>query len=270
MDLGLRDKHAVITGGGGAILGETARVLAAEGAAVAVWDLSLEAAQSVAAEITDSGGRAVAVACNATDRDSVRSAVKTTYEAFGSIEILINGAGGSRPQTTTAPDRLFFDIDPTDMRAVMDLNYLSTVICCQEVGRLIAASGAGAIVNVTSIAGVIPLTAAIAYSNAKAAANSLTQWLAVHMAQNYSPKIRVNAIAPGFVLTEQNRFLLIDAKTGQPTPRGKRVTDVVPMARYGTPREIADVIAFLVSEQARFMSGSVVVVDGGLTAFAGV
>lgn len=271
MDYRLTGRNAVVTGGGGAILGAVSRLLAAEGAAVAVWDLSPEQAERTAAAIRAAGGRAHAVACDVTERGSIRDAVGRTVDALGAIDILINGAGGSRAATTTSSELSFFDIDPDDIRAVMDLNYLSTVMCCQEVGRLLAGNGGGgAIVNVTSVAGMAPLSRALAYCNGKAASNSFTQWLAVHMVQNYCRRIRVNAVAPGFVLTDQNRFLLIDEQTGEMTDRGRQIMQAVPVARYGTPEEIADVVVYLASERSSFINGAVIPVDGGFTAYSGV
>ncbi len=270
MSYNMSGKRAVVTGGGGAILGTVAEMLADEGVAVAIWDLSQEQAQQRAEAVRSRGGTAVAVECDVTSRDSIRSAVDTTVHELGGIDILVNGAGGSRPQTTTSDNLSFFDIDPGDVRSVMDLNYLSIVMCCQEVGRLFGEQGAGSIVNVTSIAGMTPLTRALAYCNGKAAANSFTQWLAVHMVQNYSATIRVNAVAPGFVLTEQNRFLLIDKRTGNMTARGEQIMRAVPVARYGTPAEIAEVVVFLASDRAGFVNGAIIPVDGGFTAYSGV
>lgn len=270
MSYNMQGERAVVTGGGGAILGTVAGMLAVEGVSVAIWDLSLEQARERAEAARGYGVTVVAVECDVTSRESIRRAVDTTLQKLGGIDILVNGAGGSRPQTTTSDDLSFFDIDPDDVRSVMDLNYLSIVMCCQEVGRLFGEQGSGAIVNVTSIAGMSPLTRALAYCNGKAAANSFTQWLAVHMVQNYSARIRVNAVAPGFVLTEQNRFLLIDKESGTMTARGDQIMRAVPVARYGTPEEIAEVVVFLASERAGFVNGAVIPVDGGFTAYSGV
>jgi len=261
---------AIVTGGGGAICGAIARGLAAEGAAVAVWDLSEKAAEAREEEIRAAGGKAKAVRCDATDKASVEEALRATLERFSTVDILVNGAGGSRRQTTTGPELSFFDIDVDDMRSVSDLNYLSAVIPCQEVGRIFARRKEGVVLNITSIAGLRPITRALSYANGKAALNSFTQWLAVHMAVTYSPTIRVNAIAPGFMLTEQNRFLLVEEKTGAFTERTRRILDHVPMARLGEPRDIVGAALWLVSDQARFVTGAVIPVDGGFTAYPGV
>ena len=268
MNLGLRNKRAVVTGAGGAIGGAIARSLSEEGAAVAVWDISPEKAADTAAAIGENG--ALAVACDVTDKKDIAGAMRKSLDFLGGLDILVNCAGGSRKSTTTSDELAFFDIGDDDMRSVLDLNYLSTVMLSQEAGRIFAGQKSGTILNISSIAGILPVTRAISYSDGKAAVNSFTRWLAVHMASNYAGDIRVNAIAPGFLLTEQNRFLLIDEKTGGATPRGETVIRQVPMARYGSPPEIASAAVFLVSEQASFITGTVLTVDGGLTASLGV
>ncbi len=270
MNYHLTGKVAVITGAGGAICGEIAKAFADEGISVAIWDISFDTACRKRDQICFSGGKAIAVKCDATDKASVTSAVKETLVEYGTIDILINGAGGSRKETTTSSELEFFDIEPEAMKAVFSLNYLSAVIPSQAVGRIFAEKKSGVILNISSIAGILPLTRAISYSDGKAATNSFTRWLAVHIAQNYSPNIRVNAIAPGFMLTEQNTFLLVDKKTGEMTERGKQILKSVPMARYGEPREIIGAALWLVSDSASFVTGLVLPIDGGYTAFSGV
>lgn len=266
----LNGKVAVVTGGGGAIGGAMARALAESGVAVAVWDRSASSAQAVVEAITGRGGRAVAMTCDVLKPDDVERATQATVDTFGTINILINGAGGSRKEATTSSDLSFFDIGAEALMQTVALNYAGLVIPSQAVARHFARQQAGVILNIASIAGMLPLTRAVAYSNGKAAAISFTQWLAVHMAQTYSPRIRVNAIAPGFVLTEQNRFLLTDEKTGEPTERGRQIIRSTPMGRYGDPEEMVGAALWLVSDSARFVTGAVVPVDGGFTAFAGV
>ena len=269
MDLHLKGKVAVVTGAGGAICGEIAKALAREGVSVAIWDLSLDAACRKRDDIVSTGGRAIAVECDATDKTSVAAALGQTIGEYSTVDILVNGAGGSRRETTTSPELSFFDIEPSDMDSVMSINYMSSVIPSQAVGRVFAQKASGVILNISSVAGICPLTRAIAYSNGKAATNSFTQWLAVHMALEYSPNIRVNAIAPGFVLTEQNRFLLVD-ENGQTTERGKQIIQNVPAGRYGQPQDITGAALWLVSDQASFVTGIIVPVDGGFSAFSGV
>lgn len=270
MDYGLRGKVAIVTGGGGSICGEIARALALEGVSVAIWDVSIHAAEKRVAEIRDAGGKAIPVMCDVLNRESVDQAMGKTLEHYGTVDILINGAGGSRKEATTSPECEFFDLDTESIRDVFSLNYMSAVIPSQVVGRIFAQKKSGVILNITSVAGIQPLTMAVAYSSGKAAANNFTQWLAVHMAKNFSPEIRVNAIAPGFILTQQNRFLLIDEKTGTLSERGKQVIRFVPMGRLGKPEEIVGAAIWLVSDCASFVTGAVVPVDGGFTAFSGV
>lgn len=270
MDLHLEGKCAVVTGGGGAIGGEIVRALAAEGVSVAVWDINLSAAQGRADEIVKSGGSAKAVACDVTDPESVQAAADSTGSLFPRIDILVTAAGGSRPEATTSDAQSFFELLPESMSGTVSLNYLSAVYCAQEVGRMFADNKSGTIINITSIAGILPLTRAVSYSDGKAALNSFTRWLAVHMAKTYSPQIRVNAVAPGFILTDQNRFLLVDGETGEITERGKSILEHVPAARYGKPAEVAGAVLWLTSDQASFVTGSVITVDGGYSAFSGV
>lgn len=263
-------KTAIVTGAGGAICGAIAAGLAQNGASVALWDISEEAAGKKADEITKAGGRAVGVACDVLDTAAVARAVQQAVGSFGTIDILINGAGGSRREATTSPELSFFDIPADPLMKTLALNYTSAVIPCQHVGRIFAQNKSGAVLNIASIAGMLPLTNALGYSNGKAAVISFTQWLAVHMANEYSPSIRVNALAPGFVLTEQNRFLLLDRTTGQPTERARTILKQVPMGRYGRPEEMVGGALWLVSDEASFVTGAVVPVDGGFSSFSGV
>jgi len=270
MDYKLKGKIAVVTGGGGAICGEISKALANEGTHVAIWDLNKRAAESRAEEIIAAGGNALGVECDVTNPESVEAAVHLTVNRYATVDMLVNGAGGSLKATTTSEEKLFFDLRADDMVSAFGLNYLSEVVPSQAVGRIFAQKKSGVILNITSIAGILPLTRAISYSDAKAAANSFTKWLAVHMAHHYSREIRVNAIAPGFILTQQNRFLLIDEVTGEVTERGQQILKTVPLARYGLPEEIVGAALWLLSGQSKFVTGAVIPVDGGFSAYAGV
>jgi len=270
MDYGLKGKVAIVVGGGGTIPGEIARQLAAEGASVAIWDIKEAAAEDGAREICATGRRAIAAQCDASDPASVRAALDATVAEFGTVDILVNGAGGTSPECATSGELSLFDIEPTALQRMLDLNYFSAVFPSQAVGRVFAEKKRVVILNISSIAGDVPLTRVIGYSNAKAAVSSFTRWLAVHMATTYSPEIRVNALAPGWVLTDLNRFLLVDERTGEPTERGRTIISQVPMRRYGEPSEIAAAALFLVSDRATFITGVVVPVDGGFSAFSGV
>jgi NAD(P)-dependent dehydrogenase (short-subunit alcohol dehydrogenase family) len=198
------------------------------------------------------------------------AAVETVTAEFGPVDILINGAGGNKKEATTRTDLPFFDLPPDAVRWVFELNIVGTILPSQVVGRQMAERKEGVILSISSMNAFRPLTRIPAYSAAKAAVSNFTQWLAVHMAQEYSPAIRVNAIAPGFFLTEQNRFLLTEEKTGELTPRGKSIIDHTPMGRFGDPKDLGGAALYLVSDQSRFVTGIVLPVDGGFSAFSGV
>lgn len=266
----LKGQTAVITGGGGVLCGCIAKCLAQRGVAVAILDLKLESAQAAAKAITDAGGKAIAVAANVLERESLDAALARCREGLGNIDILINGAGGNHPSATTSPDMKFFDLPAEAFNKVMGLNLVGTVLPSMVFGRLMAERGQGVILNVASMNAFRPLTRIPAYSAAKAAVKNFTEWLAVHMAQEYSPKIRVNAIAPGFFLTEQNRFLLTDKATGQLTPRGQSIITHTPMNRFGADEDLLGTVVWLLSPAAAFVTGITVPVDGGFSAFSGV
>jgi len=263
-------KVVAITGGGGILCGTMARALAEGGAKVAILDLIEIAAAKVAKEIRSAGGTAVPVQCNVLEKASIEQAKDKVLAEFGRIDAIINGAGGNKKEATTSPDMPFFDLPPEAIRFVFDLNFLGTLLPSQVFGKELARQGSGSILNVSSMNAIRPLTKIPAYSAAKAAVSNFTQWLAVHICQNYSKEIRVNAIAPGFFLTEQNRFLLTDEKTGALTPRGKTVTEHTPMGRFGQPQELIGTVIWLLSDAAKFVTGVVVPVDGGFSAFSGV
>ena len=263
-------KVIAITGGGGILCGTMARALAEGGAKVAILDLIEIAAAKIAKEIRAAGGTAIPVQCNVLEKVGIEQARDKVLAEFGRIDALINGAGGNKKEATTSPQMPFFDLPPEAIRFVFDLNFLGTLLPSQVFGKELARQGSGSILNVSSMNAIRPLTKIPAYSAAKAAVSNFTQWLAVHICQNYSKEIRVNAIAPGFFLTEQNRFLLTDEKTGALTPRGKTVTEHTPMARFGQPQELIGTVIWLLSDAAKFVTGVVVPVDGGFSAFSGV
>ena len=266
----LQGKVAVVTGGGGVLCAGIARALAAAGANVAVLDLRKESAEAVVQNITADGGKAMAVYCNVLNKESIQAAANEILEAYGKIDILINGAGGNKPQATTSAENSFFDLPSDAFQFVFDLNFLGTLLPSQVFGRCMADAQQGIILNISSMNSFRPLTRIPAYSAAKAAVSNFTQWLAVHMAQEYSPLIRVNAIAPGFFQTEQNRFLLNDQETGELTPRGKSIMVHTPMSRFGTPEDLFGAVLWLVSPASSFVTGIVVPIDGGFSAFSGV
>ncbi|NTU75239.1 MAG: SDR family oxidoreductase [Anaerolineaceae bacterium] len=266
----LSDQVAVVTGGAGILCAEICRTLAAAGAKVAVLDLNLEAAEKLASEIRSSGGDAVGVACNVLDKTSIETAAQNVLSKYSRVDILINGAGGNRPQATTNPAQSFFDLPADALRWVFDLNLMGTMLPSQIFGKLMAEQKSGIILNISSMNAIRPLTRIPAYSAAKAGVSNFTQWLAVHMAQEYSPAIRVNGIAPGFFLTDQNRFLLTEKDSGELTPRGKTIIGHTPMGRFGTPQDLVGTVLWLLSPASAFVTGIVVPIDGGFSAFSGV
>lgn len=265
----VKDKCVAITGGAGILCGTMAKALAARGAKVAVVDYDAIRANEVCKEIEAAGGFAVPVECNVLQKDHVESAFQCAVETLGAIDVLINGAGGNKKEATCAPPTEFFDLPADAIRWVFDLNCLGTILPSQVFGKYMAKRGKGVIINVSSMAAFRPLTNVIGYGAAKAAVSNFTQWLAVYMNQRHSKDIRVNAIAPGFFLTEQNRFLLTN-KDGSMTPRGKLILDHTPMGRYGEPDDLTGTLVWLMSDAARFVNGIVVPVDGGFAAFSGV
>ena len=265
----LRGKTAAITGGGGILCGELARALGQAGANVVVLDIFEDKARDVADQVAKDGGKALAVKCDVLDRTSIEQAQRAAADAFGQVDILINGAGGNKKEATTG-ELSFFDLPPEAIRWVFELNILGTIMPCQVFGKSMAERGQGSILNVSSMSAFQPLTRVSAYSAAKAAVSNFTAWLAVHMSQEYAKDIRVNAIAPGFFLTEQNRFLLTDEKTGELTARGQTIIDHTPMGRFGQAEELVGTVMWLFGDAAKFVTGIVVPIDGGFSAFSGV
>jgi NAD(P)-dependent dehydrogenase (short-subunit alcohol dehydrogenase family) len=215
-------------------------------------------------------GQAARVYGDVLKPETLNQANEIIKAEFNRIDVLINAAGGNHPSATTSTDLSFFDLPIDALRHVGDLNLLGTILPCQVFGRGMAERGAGVILNVSSMNALRPLTRIPAYSAAKAAVTNFTQWLAVHMAQNYSARIRVNAIAPGFFLTDQNRFLLTDKMTGELTARGQAILAHTPMNRFGTPEDLLGATLWLISPAASFVTGVVIPIDGGFSAFSGV
>jgi len=266
----IEDKVVAITGGGG-VLGTTlSQGLARAGAKLAILDIVDGAAERVADLILSEGGRAIPVCCNVTDKTSIEEAAKSVRQTYNRVDILINGAGGNMPQATTGPGLTFFDLPIEAIRGVFDLNFIGSILSSQVFGKLMAEQNEGIILNIASMNAIRPLTRIPAYSAAKAALTNFSQWLAVHMAQEYSPSIRVNAIAPGFLFTEQNRFLLTNTDTNELTSRGKKIIEHTPLGRFQTPDELISTVIWLISPGSSAVTGIVVPVDGGFSAYSGV
>jgi NAD(P)-dependent dehydrogenase (short-subunit alcohol dehydrogenase family) len=214
-------------------------------------------------------GRAMAVYGDVLKRETLEQARDVILHEFGRIDGLINGAGGNRADATTTPDRSFFDLPEEALRFVFDLNLMGTIMPSQIFGQMMAQQGEGVILNVSSMNAFRPLTRIAAYSAAKAGVSNFTQWLAVHMAQEYSPRIRVNAIAPGFFIGQQNRRLLLNEDDSL-TPRGQAILAHTPLGRFGNPDDLLGAVLWLLSPASAFVSGVVIPIDGGFSAYSGV
>jgi NAD(P)-dependent dehydrogenase (short-subunit alcohol dehydrogenase family) len=268
--LNLEGKTAVVTGGGGELCGKMAEALAECGCNVAILDFDRARAERETERIIASGGKAIALKADVTSRESLEKAAAEFRKQCGKLDILINGAGGNAKEATAGPGQSFFDLPEKALRKVFDLNVLGTVLASQVFGKIIAeTSQDGSIINISSMNAFRPLTRIAAYSAAKAAVSNFTQWLAVYLAQNGAGKIRVNAIAPGFFLTDQNRFLLTD-QTGSLTDRGKKIIEHTPAARFGSSDDLISALIWLLLPESNFVNGTVVPVDGGFNAYSGV
>ena len=275
LNINLTDKVAVITGAGGVLCSAFSKALAQCGAKVAVLDLNEAAAQKVADEITAEGNKAIAVKVNCLDSASLNEAHDKVVAAFGPCDILINGAGGNNPRGTTDDEQFdaavegvktFFDLDPAGVRFVFDLNVIAALMTTQVFAKDMIGRG-GNIMNVSSMNAFRPLTKIPAYSGAKSAVSNFTQWLATYLAKS---NIRVNAIAPGFFVTNQNRALLF-TEDGKPTARTGQILAATPMGRFGEADELLGAVLFLLcDEAASFITGVVLPIDGGFSAYSGV
>jgi len=263
-------RTVILTGGTGILGGEIACALVSCGARVALVDLNLDPVEELVRRLGPRASQVVAVQANVLDPQSLAHAARSIVEKFSVVDCLVNAAGGNKPQATTSPDLSFFDLPQEALRWVFDLNILGTMLPCQVFGRAMAERGEGTILNISSMNAFRPLTRIPAYSAAKAGVSNFTQWLAVHMAQTYSPRIRVNAIAPGFFLTRQNKFLLTDEKTGELTERGRSIIAHTPMARFGVAEDLFGTVFWLLSPASAFITGVVVPIDGGFSAYSGV
>jgi NAD(P)-dependent dehydrogenase (short-subunit alcohol dehydrogenase family) len=262
-------KIALVTGGTGVLGGEMAVALVGLGADVAILTHRRGIPEEMRARMDAGPGRLMAAHGDVLKRDLLEEARETIEDRLGPVSILINAAGGNRPEATASPNNLFFDLPDDALGFVFDLNMLGTVLPCQVFGKGMAERGEGVILNVSSMAAFTPLTRVAAYSAAKAGVSNFTRWLAVHMAQNYGPNIRVNAIAPGFFIGKQNRALLLNEDETL-TARGQTIIDHSPMRRFGNPEDLLGTVLWLLSPASQFVTGIVVPVDGGFSAYSGI
>ena len=273
------DKVVVITGGGGVLCQEMAYALAEKGAKIAILDLREENAKVVADKIVKRGGTAIGIAANVLDSKSLAEAHERVLNTLGNCDILINGAGGNHPKGATSKSFLidedllqgidsktFFDLDPEGIKFVFDLNFIGTLLPTQVFAKNMINREGCTIINISSMNAFRPLTKIPAYSGAKAAVANFTQWLAVHFSK---VGIRVNAMAPGFFLTDQNRTLLTNAD-GSLTERGNTIISHTPMGRFGTPEDLIGTLLWLCGEESKFVTGVVVPIDGGFSSYSGV
>jgi NAD(P)-dependent dehydrogenase (short-subunit alcohol dehydrogenase family) len=275
----LSNKTCVITGGAGIIGQAICEAIAAAGIKTAIIDLNLDAAEKMAAELTKKyGTNCMGVKANVLDKESLIQAKKEIEEKLGSVDFLINGAGGNSPSATTKVEQIskpgefeesetFFGLDLSGFDKVFALNFSGTLLPTMVFVPGMINRGTGVVLNISSMNSFRPLTKIPAYSAAKASVNNFTQWLSVHLAKT---GVRVNAIAPGFFLTNQNRFLLVDEKSGKPTPRGEKIMANTPVGKYGEPEDLQGAVLFLLSELSSFITGVILPVDGGYSAFGGV
>jgi len=266
------DRTILVTGGAGVIGIEISRMLVECNANVVILSRNAERGEKSISEINKeikSNGRAIYIHGDVLNTDTLHHANETIHSQFGEVDILINAAGGNHPSATTSADLSFFDLPLDALRHVDQLNLLGTILPCQVIGRGMAERGEGVILNVSSMNAFRPLTRTVGYAAAKAAVSNFTQWLAVHMAREYSPRIRVNAIAPGFFVGEQNRHLLLN-EDGSLTERGATIVAHTPMGRFGTPEDLLGATMWLISPAAAFVTGIVLPIDGGFSAFSGV
>ena len=278
-NLDLNGKIAVITGAGGVLCADMAKILAKCGAGVAVLDLNETATQKVVDEIIAEGGKAIGIKTDVLSKVSLEAAHKIIGEKLGKIDFLINGAGGNHPKGTTTKEYYevgdeekeeltsFFDLDSVGVEFVFNLNFLGTLLPTQVFAKDMINKKGCSIINISSMNAYTPLTKIPAYSGAKAAISNFTQWLAVHFSK---AGIRVNALAPGFFVTNQNQKLLKD-ENGNWTPRAEKILAATPMGRFGEGKELLGTLLFLISEEASgFINGVSIPIDGGFSAYSGV
>ncbi len=265
----LDGKVAVVAGGTGVLGGAIARGLADAGARVGILGRRAERAAAVAEAIRAAGGQALPLVADVLDRVQLEAARSAALDAWGGVDILVNASGGNQPAATVTDELSFFDVGAEALDQVIRLNLLGTMLPAQVFGEAMVQRGAGSILNISSGAAGRPLTRVVGYAAAKAGVENFTRWLAVELAQRYGPALRVNAIAPGFFVGEQNRALLLNAD-GTLTARGQRIVDHTPLARFGEPDELIGTAVWLASDASRFVTGVVVPVDGGFTAYSGV
>lgn len=265
----LTGKVALVTGGNGILGRSMCAGLAKQGADVAIIGRNAETGDKVVSDIKAQGGKAAFFVCDVLDMDKLNALKAEIIEKYGHVDILVNAAGGNMQGAVIQPDKSFFDVDMDAMRKVFELNYFGTLYPIRVFAEEMVKQGHGSIINITSATVERPLTRVMGYSSAKAAVKNLTRWLSIEFAQKYGEGIRVNALCPGFFLTEQNRSLLTNPD-GSLTPRGGQIINSTPMGRMGKPEDLQGALIFLASDESRFVTGTTTIVDGGFDAYSGV
>jgi NAD(P)-dependent dehydrogenase (short-subunit alcohol dehydrogenase family) len=265
----LDGRVAVVTGGTGVLGGAIAQGLAGTGAKVGILGRRQAQAQATAEALQATGGEAMALTADVLDRQALAMACAVVVERWGRVDILVNAAGGNLPEATVVNDLTFWDLEEEAVNQVVRLNLNGTILPAQVFGAEMARRGRGSIINISSMAAQRPLTRVVGYAAAKAAVDNLTRWLAVELAQKYGPHLRVNAVAPGFFIGRQNRAFLLDEE-GNLTPRGQTIINHTPLGRFGEPEELVGVVVWLAGDASRFVTGTIIPVDGGFSAFSGV
>ncbi|WP_394772852.1 SDR family oxidoreductase [Flavobacterium sp.] len=261
----LKGKITLITGGAGVLGSNFANVLAKQGAIVGIVSQSIEKANKIVETIENNGGKAFAIQANVLNKEELEKARDFIVEKYGKLDILINAAGGNMPGATISPDQAIYDLKVEDLQKVVDLNIIGTMLPTQVFAELFAKQKTGNIINISSASAQRPLTRVVGYSASKAAIDNFTQWMSVELASKYGEGIRVNAISPGFFIGEQNRALLLTPE-GELTPRGQKIIEHTPMGRFGKPEDIDGALLYLCSDMSKFVTGTILKVDGGFAA----
>ncbi|ACI19076.1 SDR family oxidoreductase [Dictyoglomus thermophilum] len=267
----VKDKVAFFTGGGGILASAISEGLGKAGAKIVLTDINEKALMTQVEKLKSMGITAEGFVMNALEKENVKEVAEKVKNMFGKIDILLNAAGGNIPEAVTSDKVTFWDLPIESIQKVVNINlFAGAIIPSQIIGKMMVENPeGGVIINFASMSSFRPLTRVVGYSAAKAAVANFTQWLAVYVAKEFSPKVRVNAIAPGFLITNQNRYLLLN-EDGTLTPRGKAVIEHTPMGRFGEPEELIGTIIWLASPASSFVTGAVIPIDGGFNAFSGV
>lgn len=263
--LNMKGKVALITGGGGVLGSNMAEVLAQQGVITGIVGLTLEEAEATVTRVKNGGGEAFAVKANVLNKEELEAARDLVMEKYGKLDILINAAGGNMPGATISPDQAIYDMQLAHLQKVIDLNIIGTMLPSQVFSEIFAKQKSGIIINISSASAQRPLSRVVGYSASKAAIDNFTKWMAVELAGKYGEGLRVNAIAPGFFIGEQNRALLLNSEGGL-TPRGEKIIEHTPMGRFGVPQDLDGILLFLCSDMSKFVTGTIVNIDGGFAA----